>query len=703
MVSIEISLEGGEIFFGVFDEAEIERSPVRSHLRCSFPAEELRCIYGSFPFTSSRGFIPGAGSYGDFLSSGKLLWNTVFPLPVREILSLSSRKNLLILLDERLSAVPWELAYDGIDFLCRRFSCSRIVRSRGGRKCVRRREPSFPVRVLVLADPAGGLPYAYAEGLEIKDILTRLPGISVDFKSCPAGKMFLREALGRYDILHFAGHCVHGEKDAAAGGWILSDGIFGAGDVIQAGEADALPYFVFANACSSAAAREGGAPLIPEFLLYGTTHYLGTIAAAEDAACRDFAAAFYRRLQTGLSVGENVRVCRTALASDIGAWGRYVLYGRPDAVLYDRRRASAAGSPGRRRWKTAAAALMTGAVFLLGPSVQEEESNYLLMLKGRRLFRGGDHASAEAVFRDVINRTPQCAAAYRFLGEIYEHAGRRREALDCYYGLVKQCQANGYKRGLSCAYTGIGWIHQIQGEYGKAREFYNRSLAVAKENKDRLNEAAVLRKMAVWQIDAGNYDAALELLTKSSCLNRERQWVYRYKYNLACDYFDIGLVFVNKDDYPAAKKFYIKSLRLFKRLGAEEELSDCYFNLGEVFQLEKDYCRALELYNKGLALDVKYRNYANIAGDYNMIGEFHLETGDTASAEQAFLSAEANAVKAGAVPELAEACCNLASVCKIRRRKQEAREYLRRAQIILRKIDLPAFYSLRDKFRELES
>ncbi len=700
MLRIEISLEDGGIFFGVFDREDVKRSPVRLHLRCGFPAEELGLICGRFPFFSStRGFSsPGGADARDMISPGRLLWDSVFPSRVREVLSGSGRKTLLILLDERLAEVPWELSYDGTDFLCRRFACSRILRYRGEKDPPCRQGRSSLERVLILADPAGGLPYSYAEGLEIKSILSRLPGVSVDFRSFPAGKMFLREALGRYDMIHFAGHCLPGES----GGWVLSDGTFGVEDVAQAAGASVLPSFVFANACVSAAGRRGPPPLAGSFLLHGTTHYLGTIAAAEDAACRDFAAGFYGRLQCGSSIGETVRLCRVSRPAGIGTWSRYVLYGSPDIVLYDRRTASAAGSRLRKNWKAAAAALMTGAVFFLGPSAHEEEGNYILLLKGRRMFRGGDHTAAAAVFRDVINRTPRCVAAYRFLGEIYEHAGRRREALECYYELARQCAASGHKSGLACAYTGIGWIHQMQGKHARAAGFYSKALALARENRDRLNEAVVLRRMAVWQIDAGNYDAALELLTKSSDINREKQWVFRHKYNLACDYFDIGLVFVNKDDYPAAKRFYMKSKRIFERLGAGEELSDCYFNLGEVFLLEKDYSRALEFYQKGLGLDIKQRNYTNISGGHNMIGELYLETGDRVSAERSFLSAEANAVKAGAVPELAEACCNLAVICKSAGRRQEAREYLRRAQTVLREIDMTAFYNLRDKFRELE-
>jgi len=84
------------------------------------------------------------------------------------------------------------------------------------------------------------------------------------------------------------------------------------------------------------------------------------------------------------------------------------------------------------------------------------------------------------------------------------------------------------------------------------------------------------------------------------------------------------------------------------------------------------------------------------------MGELYREPGDNPAAERAFLLAEENAVEAGAVPELAEACRYLARICRSRQQKQKAREYLRRAQAIFRETDLPAYYNLREELREME-
>jgi tetratricopeptide (TPR) repeat protein len=66
------------------------------------------------------------------------------------------------------------------------------------------------------------------------------------------------------------------------------------------------------------------------------------------------------------------------------------------------------------------------------------------------------------------------------------------------------------------------------------------------------------------------------------------------------DYFDIGLVFTNKDDYTSAKEFYAKSRLLFEQLNLKNELSDCYFNIGEICLFEKKYQEALDNYMQGL-------------------------------------------------------------------------------------------------------
>jgi len=67
----------------------------------------------------------------------------------------------------------------------------------------------------------------------------------------------------------------------------------------------------------------------------------------------------------------------------------------------------------------------------------------------------------------------------------------------------------------------------------------------------------------VWYLDKEDPDRALELLTQSSEITGIRNRT-RYAYNLACDYFDIGLVFTDKDD-PERPGNFTPRARLYSR------------------------------------------------------------------------------------------------------------------------------------------
>ena len=212
-----------------------------------------------------------------------------------------------------------------------------------------------------------------------------------------------------------------------------------------------------------------------------------------------------------------------------------------------------------------------------------------------------------------------------------------------------------------------------------------------------------MRKLAVWYIDKEDYERALELLMKSSEINRERQHIQGHRYNLACDYFDIGLVFVNKDDFTTAKEFYDKSLLLFEKLQLKSEFSDYYFNLGEIYMFEKQYQKALDCYMKGLRIDQQQGNKPNIASDYNMIGELYIEMGNFDEAERFFDQSILVCKQINIRLELASAYYDLGLLYKQRGRKNKAREYFRQAQEIYCMIDTHDYEAVKKELLELDS
>lgn len=62
--------------------------------------------------------------------TGQILFDLLIPPKAREKISSTEARHLILYVDDKLVHVPWELLFDGKQFLCRRFAMGRIVSTR---------------------------------------------------------------------------------------------------------------------------------------------------------------------------------------------------------------------------------------------------------------------------------------------------------------------------------------------------------------------------------------------------------------------------------------------------------------------------------------------------------------------------------------------------------------------------------------------
>ncbi|MFA5115318.1 MAG: tetratricopeptide repeat protein, partial [Candidatus Omnitrophota bacterium] len=654
------------------------------------------------------------GAIDGLKKTGQLLWDHLLSAAVKDRLKSTIIKDLVLSLDEDLINIPWELFYDGKDFLCLKFNIGRLIRTSQELRPLQYRSPAGPLKMLIIANPTGDLKSAYNEGLYIKNQFDRRPSeVRIDFKSTSIDTLYLKKNMRDYDILHFAGHCEYDAARPRQSGWVLADARFTAGDIMALSESASMPALVFSNACYSAGRtpdeialdyHEKTYSIASAFLFSGTTHYIGAIRRIEDETSRLFAREFYAQLIKGETVGSCLRQARLQIIKEYGrgaaGWMSYILYGDPNLVLFKPR--SRPEAPMlllkkrvyHHRKRLSRLAIITGvilAVFLawvLAPSINPD--TYFLFARTQRFYARGDNESTIRSALRIIGREPTFLGVYPLLADAYQRVGMSEEALKIYFDYALYAQKKRDNKHMASSYISIGWCYQQSGDYEKALDFYSRALALSRKKRDKFNEAVALRKLAVWYIDNEKYDRALELLTKSSEINRERRRISAYSYNLACDYFDIGLVFANKDDLKAARDFYRKSQGIFEKMRFGRELSDCYFNLGEICLFDKEYHKAKEYYLKGLRIDEFHQNKPSIAADYNMLGELCFEMGDVKEAEEFFNKGVLLSRQINAQPELAESYENLGILYKAKRDMAKSREFSRKAREIYRRMNLPA-------------
>jgi CHAT domain-containing protein len=271
--------------------------------------------------------------------SGRVLFELLIPPKAREKLNSASTRNLILYVDEKLVWIPWELFFNGEEFLCRRFAMGRIVRTRQALTFLSTRILRPPFQVLVLADPRGDLAASYREGIEIRNSLDASREIfHVDLRSHPVEISFVKKNLRDYDIVHYAGHADYRSHNPSESGWLLSDGRFRASEVFAMGGQQPMPSLVFCNACQTAQTGEWGIEegyeqqifgLANAYLLSGVRHYIGTFWEIVDEQSSYFAKRFYNNLACGVNMGEAVRKTRQEYGEETLIWASYVLYGDP--------------------------------------------------------------------------------------------------------------------------------------------------------------------------------------------------------------------------------------------------------------------------------------------------------------------------------------------------------------------------------------
>jgi len=654
--------------------------------------------------------------------TGRLFWDHLLSRPVKIRLKESQPCALTLSLDEELIYIPWELIFDGSDFLSLKFSLGRLVRGKGDSALPRYRDLADSLKMLILANPSGDLKSAYLEGLNIKDQFShKTKKVQVDFKSTDIDKHYVKKNICDYDIVHFAGHFEFNKSEVKDNGWVLSDGILKVDEILKMGQSCSLPALVFSNACHSAQVnlllidsryQQANYGMASAFLFAGVRHYIGSIHKIEDDASLVFAREFYTKLISGISVGESLRLSRLKLIQKYGVsslhWVNYLLYGDPDFVFFRFPRGKGVKRKPLIVYKKIAVKISLALVFVsLGVFLffglpRINPTKMYLYFSAVSKYRQGNNQAATILGRQAIGKDHDFLAVYPVVAAAYQNLGDKSKARQYYLEYMLRSEKLNNRKHLLQAYLKLGWFYQLDGRYVKALELYEKSLKLSRQAKDRHNEAQALRKLAVWHIDRNNYDLALDLLTKSAAINLEFSGNFDNLKNLACDYFDIGLVFANKEDYEAAKDFYGRSLKIFQRLKLNNELSDCYFNLGEIHLYQKQYQKALDYYFKGLELDRKYNNKNNLACGFNMIGELYLEIDDLPKAESYFKQAASLAEQIDSRLELADADYNLGLLYKIRRKKNLAREYWRKAQETYRSVDMQRYLEIRKELLELD-
>jgi CHAT domain/Lecithin:cholesterol acyltransferase len=327
--------------------------------------------------------LAGATGFQEQLDTGRMLEALLMPADIRP--SIYTSAPLVLMLDATTARVHWEMMaqsdallltgspvspedneppFDSNAFLGTSRGLTRQLRTTFAPPPEPPPPPRRKLSVLVVADPADDapLPGAQAEGEEVAALFESFNGVYRDlsYNQVEVVRLFgpyeatrtnvLRHLMfTKFDVLHFAGHCVFDEDEPSNSGWIFSRR-----ERLTANElnrVDRIPKFIFSNACESGITPDRSelrnAALAPSFaeafFQRGVANFVCTAWPVDDQAARRFARRLYSGLLGLIKVREPepihvaMREARVEIATRAGGrtWGAYQHYGNPYFRFFD--------------------------------------------------------------------------------------------------------------------------------------------------------------------------------------------------------------------------------------------------------------------------------------------------------------------------------------------------------------------------------
>jgi tetratricopeptide (TPR) repeat protein len=227
---------------------------------------------------------------------------------------------------------------------------------------------------------------------------------------------------------------------------------------------------------------------------------------------------------------------------------------------------------------------------------------------GEQLCNAGSYTEAEGVFQEILTglRTDpsyQRCVTMGSLGRCYRYMGRAEQAAALYRqslgDLAKLDQMNIVKRETGITHTDLADVLTDMGDYDRARESYEVSLAISQEQKDT-------RQIAVVQIQ-------------------------------------MGILARTQNNFTEAAQRYQEALQIFQQLNEPASEAVAWHQLGRTFEQSCQWEHAEQAYRQSVQIDEALGNLAGAANTWNHLAIVSISTGKLKEAEEWYRKA----IKAG--------------------------------------------------------
>lgn len=144
----------------------------------------------------------------------------------------------------------------------------------------------------------------------------------------------------------------------------------------------------------------------------------------------------------------------------------------------------------------------------------------------------------------------------------------------------------------------LGIVQRRLGNYARAQEYYEQSLKLYREAKNKHGASLALSNPAVLKLDAGDFSSALDHNRQSPALREE----LGNKQGVSISLNDIGNVFLEQNDLPQALEYYEKQLKITEEIKALDSTATALTSIAGVKLKMRQPNEALDSARRSAAL-----------------------------------------------------------------------------------------------------
>jgi tetratricopeptide (TPR) repeat protein len=246
------------------------------------------------------------------------------------------------------------------------------------------------------------------------------------------------------------------------------------------------------------------------------------------------------------------------------------------------------------------------------------------------------YGKAEKIVASVLKQIPDReghrirANGFTCLGFIHMNQGNYKKAKEYYEKAIHIFKKIGDERNLSRVYGSLGIIFKDKGDLENALKFCKKDLAISKKLSNQLGISIAVNSIGLVYYEKGEYDTAIKYLKQHLDFSRKID----YKRGIAITCNNIGASYREKGDHDTALKYYEEALQSAEAYDLIKLISSVSNSMGLIYLDNEKFDLALKYIQKYLSISETIGFKMGIDIACGNIGILFFEKGDYKNALQ---------------------------------------------------------------------